>query len=177
VWLWWGVETLLERQLPRTVYTGTGLLVSGLVVLKLVNRLGVNLGLTLDSVDDDSTAAFQIQLRSTPTCTQHPVVQNAMNAAELIAVVSIWTGLESFCWSSVFIQETVLRNACYTAVGFTVLLATDTFVNLAGMMSKSNVLHLIVYYQCVTIVRSVILLKDALYCYADTDDVTCLHAQ
>jgi hypothetical protein len=135
VWLWWGVETILEGQLPKTVYTGAGLLVSGLVILKLVNRLGVNLGLTLDTVDD-SSAAFQVQLRSTPTCTQHPVVQNAMNAAELIAVVGIWTGLESFCWSSVFIKETVLRNACYTAVGFAVLLATDTFINLAGMMSK-----------------------------------------
>ncbi|KAG5179600.1 hypothetical protein JKP88DRAFT_326072 [Tribonema minus] len=140
--MWWGVELLAEQYMFFPKPWGAVLLVLvGLVVLKGVDRLDVNMGLDDDDVEEDADAPAggmgmaQGSTYLSPRPPRTPWCQTFLNGCELIAVVWLWTGCEWFIWDNYVFQHTVLRDALYTLTGFVVLLLTGTFIALAGVVS------------------------------------------
>jgi hypothetical protein len=126
--LWWGVESFAEMHMMNRPLLAAGLFFTGLCILKLLDKLEVNLGIETESVDGCDENSSQCAL-----------VKFLLNTWELVSVVLIWTGFEWFFWDDFLFKDTTLRDSIYAISGFIVILVTGRLVKLMGVISPMGI--------------------------------------
>eukprot|EP00904_Undaria_pinnatifida_P006320 jgi/Undpi1/2818/HiC_scaffold_14.g06195.m1 len=149
--LWKGVENLIVEESPDSDWTGLVAYAAGTVALLGVGSWMENCGLEEDDEKEVSRVAPTLGNASIRDEASSREMEDEdvfsgcwglpdwiSTAVELAAVIAVWTGVEWYIWEDYYILRPWYRDWCYIFGGLAVLLATGTFLNLAGTPLGGN---------------------------------------